>query len=85
MKSSNSISPSFAQTAKWIIDVMAAMHSLKLRSTYMEWFFDLLKYFTQPANVNVRSLDIIMDMNIPRSVKEGTRKKVLIQDQTFMF
>ena len=51
----------------------------------MEWFFDLLKYFTQPANVNVRSLDIIMDMNIPRSVKEGTRKKVLIQDQTFMF
>ena len=51
---------------------MAAMHSLKPRSTYMEWFIDLLKYITQPGNVNAHSLDIIMDMNIPRRVKKET-------------
>ena len=39
----------------------------------MEWLIDLLKYITQPANVNARSLDIIIDMNIPRTVKEGSR------------
>ena len=55
--------------------MMVAMHSLKPRSTYMECFIDLLKYLTLPANVNAHSLDIIMDMNIPRSVKEGTRKQ----------
>ena len=39
----------------------------------MEWLIDLLKYITQPANVNAHSLDIIIDMNIPRTVKEGSR------------
>ena len=38
----------------------------------MEWFIDLLKYITQPGNVNAHSLDIIMDMNIPRRVKKET-------------
>ena len=48
---------------------MVAMRSLKPRSTCMESFIDLLKYLTLPANVNAHSLNIIMDMNIPRSVK----------------
>ena len=51
---------------------MVAMRSLKPRLTYMECFIDLLKYLTLPPNVNAHSLDITMDMNIPRSVKEGT-------------
>ena len=54
---------------------MAAMSSLKLRSTHIEWFIDLLKYITPPTNVNAHSLDIIMDMYIPRIVKEGTRRQ----------
>ena len=62
MKPSNPVSYSFAQIAKWIIDGMAAMHSLTPRSTYME-----------PANINAHSLDIIMDKNKHRSVKEGNR------------
>ena len=41
----------------------------------MECFVDLLKYLTLPANVNAHSLDIIMDMNIPRSVKDGTQRQ----------
>ena len=41
----------------------------------MECFIDLLKYLTLPANVNAHSLDIIMDMNIPRSVKDGTQRQ----------
>ena len=73
MKSSNSVSSSFPQIPKWINDGMAAMHSLKPRSTYMEWFIDSLKYITSPAKVNAHSWDIIMDIYIPRSVKEGTR------------
>ena len=48
---------------------MVAMRSLKPRSTCMEYFIDLLKYLTLPANVNAHSLNIVMDMNIPRSVK----------------
>ena len=51
---------------------MAAMRSIKPRSTYIEWFIDLLKYITQPANENTHSLDNIMDKNIPRSVKQKT-------------
>ena len=41
----------------------------------MECFVDLLKYLTLPANVNAHSLDIIMDMNIPRSVKDRTQRQ----------
>ena len=37
----------------------------------MECFVDLLKYLTLPSH----SLDIIIDMNIPRSVKDGTRRQ----------
>ena len=48
---------------------------LKPRSTYLEWFIDILKYIMPPANVNAHSLDIIIDICIPRSVKEGTRRK----------
>ena len=51
---------------------MAAMRSLKPRSTYMEWLIDLLKYITLLANVNEHSLDIIIGMYIPRSVKMET-------------
>ena len=36
MKSSNSFSSSFPQIAKWIIDGMVAIHSLKPRSAYTE-------------------------------------------------
>ena len=48
------------------------MRSLKPRSTYMEWLIDLLKYITLLANVNEHSLDIIIGMYIPRSVKMET-------------
>ena len=65
MKSSNSVSSSFPKIAKWIIDHMAAMSSLKPRSTYMEWFIDLLKYIIPPTDVNAHSLDIITDMYMP--------------------
>ena len=51
------------------------MRSIKPRSTCIECFIDLLKYLTLPANVNVHSLDIIMDMSIPRSVKQGTSRQ----------
>ena len=73
MKSSNSVSSSFPQNTKQIIDGMVAMRSLKPRSTYMEYFIDLLKYLTLRANINTHSLDIKMNMNMPRSVKEETR------------
>ena len=49
------------------------MRSLKRRSTYLECFID---YITLPTYVNARSLDIIMDMIIPRSAKEGTRRRI---------
>ena len=45
------------------------MRSLKPRSIYMEWLIDFFKYITLPANVNADSLDNIMDINIPISVK----------------
>ena len=48
---------------------------LKSRSTYLEWFIDILKYIMPPANVNARSLYIIIDICIPRSVEEETRRK----------
>ena len=60
MKSSNSVSSSFPKIAKWIIDHMAAMSSLKPRSTYMEWFIII-----PPTDVNAHSLDIITDMYMP--------------------
>ena len=41
----------------------------------MEWFIDLLKYIRPPANVNACLLDIIMDMYMPKSVKEGSRRQ----------
>ena len=72
MKSSKSVSSFFPHIAKWFIDGMAAMRSIKPRSTYIEWFIDLLKYITQPANENTHSLDNIMDKNIPKSVKQKT-------------
>ena len=43
------------------------MCSLKQRSTCIECFTDLLKYLMLPTH----SLDIIVDINIPRSVREG--------------
>ena len=48
------------------------MCSLKPRSIFTEWFIKLLKYITPPANVNAHSLNMTMDMYIPRRVKEGT-------------
>ena len=62
-KSSNSVSSSSPQIAKWIIDRIEAIRSLKPcsmlkpRSTYLEWFIDILKYIMPPANVNAHSLD----------------------------
>ena len=85
MKSSNLASSSFPQNEKWIIDRMPAMRSLKPRSTYMEWFIDLLKCITPPANVNVYSLDIIIDTYIPGTLIEGTlRQRNTNPAQTFM-
>ena len=72
IKTSNSVSSTFTQIAKFI-DGMAAMHFLKPRSTYGEQFNDLLKYITPLANVKVHSLEILMDMSTPKSVNEWTR------------
>ena len=62
MKLSNSVSCSFPHIAKWFIDGMAAMRSIKPRSIYIEWFIDLLKYITPHANVNAHLFDNIIDM-----------------------
>ena len=45
----------------------------KTKINIHEWFIGLLKYVTPPENVNAPSLDIIMNMYIPRSVKERIR------------
>lgn len=42
----------------------------KTKINYMEWLIDFFKYITLPANVNADSLDNIMDINIPITVKE---------------
>ena len=49
------------------------MRCLKSRATYMEWYTDFLEYVTPPANVNVHSVDIVVDMHIPGRGKEATR------------
>ena len=61
---------------------MAAMRSIKPRSIYIEWFIDLLKYITPHANVNAHLFDNIIDMQIPRSLKEGTRTQRSTNPQT---
>ena len=70
----NAVEKNSPTEAQWIVDGMAAFRSIKPKDTYEDWFVQLIKFLTPPANANGHSLDIIMDNYIESSVKEGTRQ-----------
>ena len=75
MKNSNSVSCCFPTNSKWIYDGMAVMRAIKPRKTYFEWCVEILRYIKPPENANATSVDIVMDMYVEKSVKEGTRRQ----------
>ena len=74
IQESDSSSTIHPLNAKWIIDGMAAVQSVKPKETYEEWFKMLIQFITPPNGSSALSIDIIMDTYLAKSVKEGTRR-----------
>ena len=70
---SKSSSHTYPRDAQWVVDKMAAIHSVPPSGTYEEWFKTLVKFITPPAEARATSLGNIMDTYVEFSVKEGTR------------
>ena len=59
--------------ARWLVDGMAAMRSVKPRETYKEWFTALLRFSKPPVESCALSVEMINDTYRKESVKGGTR------------
>jgi hypothetical protein len=61
------------QNARWLIDWMAAMRSIKPKLTYREWLINLLRLVTPRDDLIPIDLEIINDTYYQESVKSCTR------------
>ena len=61
------------QNARWLIDGMAAMRSIKPKPTYREWLINLLRLVTPRDNLIPIDLEIINNTYYQESVKICTR------------
>ena len=53
---------------------MTVIRSVKHRNTYEERFLALTNYMKSSTAAHAQLLDIVMDMYVDKSVKEGTRR-----------
>ncbi|CAM1319293.1 Uncharacterised protein r2_g2746 [Pycnogonum litorale] len=64
-----------SKSAVWIVDGMAAVRSLKPKTTYRAWMNSLIKFVTPKAEMNASEVHIVNDTYLDKSVKNDTRKK----------
>ncbi len=63
------------QNARWLIDGMAVMRSIKPKASFSDWFIGLLKFVTPRDDRDPIQIEIINDTYLKESVKSGTREK----------
>eukprot|EP00794_Sanderia_malayensis_P011674 gene11674-biopygen9344 len=64
----------YTDRARWTVDGMASIRSLKPSDTYLQWCESLLARMTPRKKANAISLNIVMDTYHKMSIKEGTRR-----------
>ncbi len=61
--------------ARWLIDGMAVMRTVKPKQTYGEWMTQLLKFVQPPKETNPLSIELVNDTYLATSIKSSTREK----------
>ncbi len=74
IKKSESTTDVAPKRCAWFIDGMAAIRSLKAKTTYKEFIYCLVQFVTPSRELEPNSVGIINDTYIEKSIKEGTRK-----------
>ncbi len=72
---SDATTQSCPQNARWLIDGMAAMRSIKPKATYRDWLVSLLKFTLPRDDRDPIRVEIVNDTYYKESVKSGTRDK----------
>ena len=75
VEESKSVTNECPKNARWLIDGMAAVRSVKAKETYREWLISLLNFVTPSAAASPLSIEFINDTYRSISAKKGTRLK----------
>eukprot|EP00795_Rhopilema_esculentum_P000988 gene988-biopygen7430 len=75
VEESKSVTNECPKDARWLIDGMAAVRSVKAKETYRKWLISLLNFVTPSAAASPLSIEFINDTYRSISAKNGTRFK----------
>eukprot|EP00794_Sanderia_malayensis_P014282 gene14282-15769_t len=75
VEESKSVTNERPKNARWLIDGMAAIRSIKAKEIYREWLIALVNFVTPSADASPLSIELINDTYRSISAKNGTRLK----------